>query len=291
MLKKYICLVICVGLISFIGTGLSLAGSVCQAELDELREERENLQRDLRLVNERIGELMLELIEVDVSIEESPEVLWDVARQYSNMNRIARAIDYYGKFARAYPGHELAPVAYIRMASLHIYDEYILKGGNIHLEDKDLDFAFAWEALEEMLTLYPNSEYADDAEFGIALTYLLKANRLAVLWSAAQQGTRTYNELLDIHRDNLMKSVELHESILARYQYIRSNEEVIGWTGASYATVLSEANVKFNIALIYDMLREWEKAYDSYKIYLATSPEGPRAVRARSRMIIIEEEL
>lgn len=258
-------------------------------DLQQLIGQKCKLQEDLAALNERIQSLQLEELKVSVNPDDSPEVLWEIASQYGKMQRIDRAVAYYQQFAENYPKHELAPRAYILIASLRIFEEYFLTGGNVNVDDKSMDFSEAIRALHKVIETYPSSQFADDAEFGIALTYLLQANRLAVLREAGLQETREYKESLDKHRGGLMEAVTLHKALLANYKELVSDDDVVSWSGASYSTVLNNSNVQYNIALIYDLVMDWDNALKEYKAYLAMNPQGPRATKARARVRMIEE--
>jgi tetratricopeptide (TPR) repeat protein len=270
--------------------GISLAGS-SEDDLQTLLLQKENLQEDLMELNKEIQALQLEKFISEAKPEESPEVLWEIASQYGKMQQIDKAVSYYQQFAEDYPNHELAPKAYILIASLHIFEEYFLTGSNVHIDDRDMDFSDAISALQKVLEIYPSSPFADDAEFGIALTYLLKANRLAVLREAGMQNSREYRESLEKHKEGLVESLALYKALLSKYPELVSDEDVVSWSGTSYSTVLSNTNVQYNIALIYDIVMDWENAVKEYKTYLALEPEGSRVVKAKARVRIIEDDL
>lgn len=258
-------------------------------DLQQLMEQKRELHEELVALSEKIQFLQLEKLKASASPDESPDVLWEMASEYGKMQRIDRAVAYYKQFAEDYPQHELAPKAYIMIASLRIFEQYFLTGGNVNVEDKDMDFSEAIHALQTVIDKYPLSEYADDAGFGIALTYLLNANRLAVLREAGMQMTRDYRESLERNREGLMKSLELHKRLLAIYEELVSDQDVVTWSGASYSTVLSNANVQYNIALIYDLVMDWDNALREYEAYLAMNPQGARAIKARARVRMIQE--
>lgn len=86
-----------------------------------------------------------------------------------------------------------------------------------------------------------------------------------------------------------MEAVTLHKALLANYKELVSDDDVVSWSGASYSTVLNNSNVQYNIALIYDLVMDWDNALKEYKAYLSMNPQGPRATKARARVRMIEE--